>query len=165
MAPNTKKRNFDKPWAEDSQNDQEVDGEAVTGGGVLIPTKILDSMLANIRSNKAGGDKLNKCFEKRKLEDNKSFAALREEADFNVNKSKQDRVVVFGLTLKTPLPASKPDSIKALKVLVMQQFLKISQLHQPSQLCWRPDSRCGVHDELGGESYRDKEGVREDQKG
>jgi hypothetical protein len=82
-------------------------------------------MLADIRSNKAGVDKLNKGFEKRKLEDNKSFAALREEADFNVNKTKQDRVVVFGLTSKTPLPASKPDRIKALKELVMQQFLKI----------------------------------------
>jgi hypothetical protein len=105
--------------------DEGLDGEAVTGGSVMISTKVLDSMLADIRANKEGVYKLNKGFENRKLEDNKSFAALREEADFNVNKSKQDRVVVFGLTSKTPLPASKPDRIKALKDLVMQQFLKI----------------------------------------
>jgi hypothetical protein len=105
--------------------DEGLDGEAVTGGSVMISTKVLDSMLADIQANKEGVYKLNKGFENRKLEDNKSFAALREEADFNVNKSKQDRVVVFGLTSKTPLPASKPDRIKALKDLVMQQFLKI----------------------------------------
>ena len=122
---NTKKRKFDSPWADDSQMDDGLDGEAVTGGSVMISTKVLDSMLADIRANKEGVYKLNKGFENRKLEDNKSFAALREEADFNVNKSKQDRVVVFGLTSKTPLPASKPDRIKALKDLVMQQFLKI----------------------------------------
>ncbi len=97
----------------------------MTGGSVLIPTKVLDYILADIRSNKAGVDKLNKGFEERKLEDSKSFAALREEANFNVNKSKQDRFIVFGLTSKTPLPASKPHRIKALKALVMQQFLKI----------------------------------------
>jgi len=122
---NTKKRKFDSPWADDSQMDEGLDGEAVTGGSVMISTKVLDSMLADIRANKDGVQKLNKGFENRKLEDNKSFAALREEADFNVNKSKQDRVVVFGLTSKTPLPASKPDRIKALKDLVMQQFLRI----------------------------------------
>jgi hypothetical protein len=102
-----------------------VEGDAAAGGSVLVPTSVLDSMLADIRSNKAGVDKLNAGFEKRKLEDNKSLAALREEADFNVNRSKQDRVVVFGLSSKTPLPTSKPDRIKALKGLVMAQFLKI----------------------------------------
>jgi hypothetical protein len=122
---NTKKRKFDTPWADDSQNGEEVEGDAAAGGSVLVPTSVLDSMLADIRSNKAGVDKLNAGFEKRKLEDNKSLAALREEADFNVNRSKQDRVVVFGLSSKTPLPTSKPDRIKALKDLVMAQFLKI----------------------------------------
>jgi hypothetical protein len=122
---NTKKRKFDTPWADDSQNGEEVEGDAAAGGSVLVPTSVLDSMLADIRSNKAGVDKLNAGFEKRKLEDNKSFQALREESDFIVNKSKLDRVVVFGLTSKTPLPVNKPERIQTLKALVMDQFVKI----------------------------------------
>jgi hypothetical protein len=101
----------------------------VSGGSgassVLIPAKILDAMLSDIRSNKAGIKNLNVDFKKRKLEDNKCLAALSEEADLNVNKSKQDWVVVFGLSSKTPLPTFKPDRIKALRDLVMAQFLKI----------------------------------------
>jgi hypothetical protein len=122
---NTKKRKFDVPWADDSQNDDEVDGGAVTGGGVFVPSNVLDIMLSDIKANKVEIENLNRGIKKRKVEDNKSFAALREEADFIVNKSKQDRVVVFGLSSKSPLPASKPDRIKFLKALVMEQFLKI----------------------------------------
>jgi hypothetical protein len=48
VESNTKKRKFDIPWAEDSQNKEEVEGDAATGGSVLVPTSVLDSMLADI---------------------------------------------------------------------------------------------------------------------
>ena len=121
---NTKKRKFTEPWADDSTND-EVESGGSGPSSILISAKILDTILSDIRSNKTGIENLNADFKKRKVEDNKSLAALREEADFNVNRSKQDRVVVFGLTSRTPLPTSRPDRIKALKDLVMAQFLKI----------------------------------------
>ena len=61
----------------------------------MIPANILDRMLSEIKANKTGIQDLNKGFEKRKLEDDKSFAALREESDFIINKSKLDRVVAL----------------------------------------------------------------------
>jgi hypothetical protein len=123
---NTKrKRKFTDPWADDSQNNEEAVGGEAAVGNVVIPANILDRMLSEIKANKDGIEDLNNGFEKRKLEDNKSFAALREESDFIVNKSKLDRVVVFGLTSKTPLPVNKPERIQTLKALVMDQFVKI----------------------------------------
>ena len=126
VESNTKrKRKFTEPWADDSQNNDEDVGVEAAVGNVMIPSNILDRMLSEIKANKTGIEDLNNGFEKRKLEDNKSFAALREEADFIVNKSKLDRVVVFGLTSKTPLPVIKSERIQTLKALVMDQFVKI----------------------------------------
>jgi hypothetical protein len=97
VESNTKrKRKFTEPWADNSQNNEEAVGGEAAVGSVTIPANILDRMLSEIKANKAGIEDLNNGFEKRKVEDNKSFAALREESDFIVNKSKLDRVVVFG---------------------------------------------------------------------
>jgi hypothetical protein len=93
---NTKKRKIDAPWTDDLQITEETGGGDAADGNVLIPANVLDLMLSEIKANKTGIADLNKGFKKRKLEDNRSFAALREESDFVVNKSKLDRVVVFG---------------------------------------------------------------------
>jgi hypothetical protein len=120
----TKKRKFDDPWAEDTSDDDKTERQA-DSGNVVIPTRILDAMLGDIRDNRMKIEDLEGRVMKRQIEDNKCFAALREEADFVVNKSKQDRIVIFGLTSKDPLPASKPEKIVAMKALVMTQLRKI----------------------------------------
>jgi hypothetical protein len=51
-----------------------------------------------------------------------------------INKSKQDKIVIFGLTSKDPLPVTKPERIVALKALVMTQPLKIKPDYDASAI-------------------------------
>jgi hypothetical protein len=57
--------------------------------------------------------------------DNMMFARLREEVDSTANKSREDRVVVTGLTSKDPLPTDNRQRIEKLKVLVAKVFQTI----------------------------------------
>ena len=54
--------------------------------------------------------------------DNMMFARLREEIDSNANKSREDRVVVTGITCKDPLPADNRQRIEKLKEIVAGVF-------------------------------------------
>jgi hypothetical protein len=54
--------------------------------------------------------------------DNLMFARLREEIDSTANKSREDRVVVTGITSKTPLPTDNRQKIEKLKQLVAEVF-------------------------------------------
>jgi len=122
----SKKRKFSEDWADDSQSNIEgPTGITASGDGVLVPTNVLDAMLGDIRNNRIRIENLSKNVAKRQFDDNKCLAALREESDYAINKTKQDRIVIFGLTSKDPLPVSKPERIAALKSLVMIQLLKI----------------------------------------
>ena len=127
----TKKRKFDKPWSEDV-SDENDDAQISDGVGVIVPSNVLDTMLGDIKRNRMRIEDLGAKVARRQKEDNKCFAALREEADYIINKSKQDRIVIFGLTSKDPLPASKPERIVALKALVMTQLLKIKPAYDGS---------------------------------
>ena len=63
---------------------------------------------------------------KRRFEaDNMMFARLREEVDSTANKSREDRVVVTGVTSKDPLPADSRQRIEKLKDLVAEVFQSI----------------------------------------
>jgi hypothetical protein len=57
--------------------------------------------------------------------DNMMFARLREEIDSNANKSREDRVVVTGITCKEPLPADNRQRIEKLKEIVAEVFQAI----------------------------------------
>ena len=54
--------------------------------------------------------------------DNMMFARMREELDSNANKSREDRVVVTGITCKDPLPTENRLRIEKLKELVAEIF-------------------------------------------
>ena len=54
--------------------------------------------------------------------DNMMFARMREELDSNANKSREDRVVVTGITCKDPLPTENRQRIEKLKELVAEIF-------------------------------------------
>ena len=56
---------------------------------------------------------------------NLMFARIREEIDFGTNKAKEDRVVMTGLTSKTPMPAESRAKIDFLKKLAMEIFQKL----------------------------------------
>ena len=53
------------------------------------------------------------------------FARVREEVDAGTNKSKQDRIVINGLTSATPLPADPKLKIEALRAIVSDIFKAI----------------------------------------
>jgi hypothetical protein len=57
--------------------------------------------------------------------DNMMFARLLEEVDSTANKSREDRVVVTGVTSKDPLPTDNRQRIEKLKVLVADVFQTI----------------------------------------
>jgi len=54
--------------------------------------------------------------------DNLMFARLREEMDSTANRSREDRVVVTGITCKTPLPRENRQRIEKLKELAKEVF-------------------------------------------
>jgi hypothetical protein len=53
------------------------------------------------------------------------FARVREEVDAGTNKSKEDRIVINGLTSATPLPADQKLKIEALRAIVSNIFKSI----------------------------------------
>jgi hypothetical protein len=53
------------------------------------------------------------------------FARVREEVDAGTNKSKEDRIVINGLTSATPLPADPKLKIEALRAIVSDIFKAI----------------------------------------
>lgn len=53
------------------------------------------------------------------------FARVREEVDAGTNKSKEDRIVINGLTSATPLPSDQKQRIDALKGIVSEVFKTI----------------------------------------
>ena len=57
--------------------------------------------------------------------DNLMFARIREELDSAANLKREDRVVVNGLTSKSPLPTDNRQRLEKLKELVMEIFLEI----------------------------------------
>ena len=54
--------------------------------------------------------------------DNLMFARMREEIDSTANRSREDRVVVTGITCKTPLPRDNRQRIEKLKELAKEVF-------------------------------------------
>jgi hypothetical protein len=54
--------------------------------------------------------------------DNLMFARLREEIDSTANRSREDRVVVTGITSKKPLPRENRQRIEKLKELAAEVF-------------------------------------------
>ena len=58
--------------------------------------------------------------------DNMMFARLREEIDSTANKSREDRVVVTGITCKEPLPRENRQRIERLKELTAEVFEAIT---------------------------------------
>jgi len=54
--------------------------------------------------------------------DNLMFARLREEIDSTANRSREDRVVITGITCKTPLPRENRPKIEKLKELAYEVF-------------------------------------------
>jgi hypothetical protein len=54
--------------------------------------------------------------------DNMMFARLREEIDSTANRTREDRVVVTGITCKDPLPTDNRQRIEKLKVLAAEVF-------------------------------------------
>jgi hypothetical protein len=100
----TKKRKFEDPWAQQDSTGEDKNDRLADSGNVVVPTRILDAMLGDIRNNRMKIEDLEEKVMTRQIEDNKCLAGLREEADFVVNKSKQDRIVIFSLTSKDPLP-------------------------------------------------------------
>jgi hypothetical protein len=57
--------------------------------------------------------------------DNMMFARIREELDSAANLKREDRVVVNGITSKTPLPSDNRQRLEKLKELAMEIFLEI----------------------------------------
>ena len=57
--------------------------------------------------------------------DNLMFARMREEIDSTANRSREDRVVVTGITCKTPLPRDNRQRIEKLKELAKEVFESI----------------------------------------
>jgi hypothetical protein len=57
--------------------------------------------------------------------DNMMFARIREELDSAANLKREDRVVVNGITSKTPLPTDNRQRLEKLKDLAMEIFLEI----------------------------------------
>jgi hypothetical protein len=62
---------------------------------------------------------------KRFESDNMMFARLREEVDSNANRSREDRVVITGITSKDPLPTENRPRIERLKELAAEVFQAI----------------------------------------
>ena len=62
----------------------------------------------------------------RKESDNLMFARMREEIDSNMNKNKEDRIVINGICCKTPLPTDSKQKIMKLREIAMTifEFLK-----------------------------------------
>jgi hypothetical protein len=54
--------------------------------------------------------------------DNLMFARMREEIDSTANRSREDRVVITGITCKTPLPRDNRQRIEKLKELATEVF-------------------------------------------
>jgi hypothetical protein len=54
--------------------------------------------------------------------DNLMFARLREEIDSTANRSREDRIVITGITCKTPLPRESRPRIEKLKELAYEVF-------------------------------------------
>jgi hypothetical protein len=57
--------------------------------------------------------------------DNLMFARIREELDAAANLKREDRVVVNGITSKTPLPTDNRQRLEKLKELAMEIFMEI----------------------------------------
>jgi hypothetical protein len=57
--------------------------------------------------------------------DNMMFARIREELDAAANLKREDRVVVNGITSRTPLPVDNRQRLEKLKELAMEIFLEI----------------------------------------
>jgi hypothetical protein len=57
--------------------------------------------------------------------DNLMFARIREELDAAANLKREDRVVVNGITSKTPLPTDNRQRLEKLKELAMEIFIEI----------------------------------------
>jgi hypothetical protein len=71
-------------------------------------------------------ERLETAMEDRKESDDLMFARMREEIDYNMNKNKEDRIVINGICCKTPLPTDGKQKIMKLREIAMTifEFLK-----------------------------------------
>jgi len=82
--------------------------DVVNDGAAKAPVQDLDGLVSVLK--------------KRFESDNMMFARLREEVDSNANKTREDRVVITGVTSKDPLPVEKRPRIERLKELAAEVF-------------------------------------------
>ena len=95
--------------AEEIFNAETVETEDETNEGTTkAPAQDLDGLVSVLK--------------KRFESDNMMFARLREEVDSNANKTREDRVVITGVTSKDPLPVEKRPRIERLKELAAEVF-------------------------------------------
>jgi hypothetical protein len=71
-------------------------------------------------------EKLESAMDERKESDNLMFARMREEIDSNMNRNKEDRIVINGICCKSPLPTDSKQKIMKLREIAMTifEFLK-----------------------------------------
>jgi hypothetical protein len=71
-------------------------------------------------------EKLESAIDERKESDNLMFARMREEIDSNMNRNKEDRIVINGICCKSPLPTDSKQKIMKLREIAMTifEFLK-----------------------------------------
>ena len=93
----------------------DLTGTSGGGGGNL---NSLEDRLSNLeRSFRMQQDK--------SVSDNLMFARTREEIDAGTNRSKEDRIIINGLTSATPLPEDQRQRIEALKEIATGVFGKL----------------------------------------
>jgi hypothetical protein len=67
-------------------------------------------------------ERLESAMEDRKESDDLMFARMREEIDYNMNKNKEDRIVINGICCKSPLPTDGKQKIMKLREIAMTIF-------------------------------------------
>ncbi len=100
----------------DDESERE-EGEADEQGDEINKTLIqkLERRLEKLESD-------SKIQQDQNFANNMMFARIREEIDFGTNKSKEDRVVLTGLTSRTPMPTGNREKIDFLRKLAAEVF-------------------------------------------
>jgi len=98
---------------ESEEEDGEVDEQA--NGVTKVQVQRLERRLEILESE-------SKLQQDQNFSNNMMFARIREEIDFGTNKSKEDRVVLTGLTSRTPMPTGNREKIDFLRKLAADVF-------------------------------------------
>ena len=81
------------------------------------------SVSASITSLSRSVDELRSDVHRRRLQDNLLFARIKEDRDFEINKAREDRCTISGLSISTP-PPSDPQEKKAFFISVVTKLVE-----------------------------------------